>query len=85
MTPSTSRTVRPSWAVAPPHTPLTEFRVAPSITTDEANALDRVRGGQQPSLPHTLAALTTDDAAAQVADPRIPEEITRSDCAGAPV
>ena len=54
------------------------------ITTDEANALDRVRGGQQPSLQHTLAARTTDDAAAQVADPCTPEEIIGYDSAGAP-
>lgn len=64
--------------------PLTESRMAPSITTDAANALDRVRGDQQPSLQHALAALTTDDAAAQVADPRTPGEIIGYDCAGAP-
>jgi antitoxin VapB len=55
-----------------------------AVTTALRERLDRVRGVQQPSMQDRLAVLSASYAAAQVVDPRTPEEIIGYDAAGAP-
>jgi len=55
-----------------------------AVTVALRERLERVRDAQQPTLHAKLTDLAADYAAAQVADPRTPDEIIGYDAAGAP-